>query len=174
MPNPTLADPLPFNRVVWEIVRQIPTGQVSTYGHIASMIPTPNGADPDDYAAFGAQWVGFAMNAVSGIDEPSVPWHRVVSGKGGIAMSDTNPSSAIQRGRLRAEGVEFNAKELIDLAKFGWAGPDPAWSQAHGLLAPKPLVSTKKGKPTQKSAPSPVSTPSADDDNAEPTQLSLF
>ncbi|MDX2161339.1 MAG: MGMT family protein [bacterium] len=166
MAPPTLEDPLPFYRTVWLIVRQIPHGQVSTYGQIASMIPPPDGIAPDEYAAYGAQIVGYAMNAVSSRDDPEVPWHRVINSKGGIAMSDTNPSAAIQRGRLRAEGVIFNAKELIDLSQFGWAGPDPAWIAAHDLLTPRPL-----GKAGQKP---PAAAQDDDPDDESPTQLSLF
>jgi len=37
---------------------------------------------------------------------------------------------------LEAEGVEFDARERIDLARFGWAGPPRAWLLERGLLAP--------------------------------------
>ncbi len=167
MPIPTLPDPVIFYRVVWEIVRQIPHGQVATYGQIASMIPTPDEVDPDEYAAFGAVLVGYAMNAVSSVDEPTVPWHRVVNSKGGIAMSDTNPASALQRGRLRAEGVDFNHKELIDLNTYGWE-PDPAWVESQGLLPPRPI---KKPKPAPKTAKAKKSDTSEENDDDDPDAL---
>lgn len=37
----TPPDPEAYSRIVWDIVRQIPSGAVSTYGQIASMIPPP-------------------------------------------------------------------------------------------------------------------------------------
>jgi methylated-DNA-protein-cysteine methyltransferase-like protein len=154
---PTLPEDqqMPFYRTVWEIVRQVPEGKVTTFGQVASMIPTPQGVDPDVYAAFGAQWVGHAMNAVSRIDEKTVPWHRVINSKGGIAMADTNPASAIQRGRLRAEGIEFNAKELVDFNIVGWDGPDHGWIHANGLLSPRSIKkSGGKAKPAAKKATS--------------------
>lgn len=150
----TLPDPLPFYRIVWEIVRQIPYAQVATYGQIASMIAPPSGIEAEDYDKLGPRWVGDAMNNVSRVDEPTVPWHRVINSRGGISMADDNPASALQRARLRHEGVVFGAKELIDLNDFGWDGPDAAWLKEHGLFAPRPI----KKKP---------------DDDA-PKQLSLF
>jgi len=42
--------------IVWMIVRQIPSGVVSTYGQIASMIPAPTGVDEIDYERLGAVW----------------------------------------------------------------------------------------------------------------------
>ena len=46
-----------FNRQVWEIVRQVPAGKVTTYGFIAGLIPPPGGMDPGDYRAWGrAGW----------------------------------------------------------------------------------------------------------------------
>ncbi len=53
-----LDDPMPFYKTVWEIVRQVPTRTVTTFGQIATMIPTPDGVDADDYAKLGPRWVG--------------------------------------------------------------------------------------------------------------------
>lgn len=36
-----LPDPMPFYKIVWEIVRQVPASTVTTFGQIATMIPTP-------------------------------------------------------------------------------------------------------------------------------------
>ena len=51
---------LDYNIQVWEMVRQIPTGKVCSYGRIAAMIPPPNNMNPKSYLAFGARWVGGA------------------------------------------------------------------------------------------------------------------
>ncbi len=168
MPVPELDDPLPFFRVVWEVVRHIPSGEVGTYGQIAQMIPAPVGVDEDDYAAFGGILVGYAMNAVSSRDQPDVPWHRVVNSKGGISLSETNPLSAVQRGRLRAEGVEFNAKELIDLKVYGWI-PDPDWIDGEGFNIPRPLR-----KPAKTAAKKKQDDPAGDDSQTPPQQMSLI
>lgn len=134
-----LPDPLTFYRIVWEIVRQIPEGRVATYGQIAAMIPPPDGLEQGEYDRLGARWVGNAMNAVSDVDDPSVPWHRVINSRGGISLPPESKSAAVQRGRLRAEGVEFDAHERVDLDTYGWEGPDAAWLDERGLLPPRSL-----------------------------------
>jgi methylated-DNA-protein-cysteine methyltransferase-like protein len=137
-----LPDAAVFYETVWEIVRQIPEAQVSTYGQIASMIPPPQGIDSGDYDRLGARWVGDAMNAVSRTDDETIPWHRVVNSKGGISLPEESKAAALQRARLRHENVTFDKKERIDLNQFGWEGPKPAWVEAHGLYTPKSLRDT--------------------------------
>src|SRR5574341_376456 len=56
-------DQAEYRRKVWEVVRQIPEGQVATYGQIAALIPPPKGVDPGDYAAWSARWVGVSASA---------------------------------------------------------------------------------------------------------------
>jgi len=115
-------DPRAFNAQVWELVRQIPTGKVSTYGRIAGLLPIPGGMNPPDYAAFGARWVGGAMANCP----DDVPWQRVVNAQGKISP---RPGSQRQRELLEAEGVLFDDRGRIDLNRFGWEGPNPASSQ---------------------------------------------
>ena len=139
-------NPIPdvFNRVVWSIVQQIPRGQVATYGQIASMIPAPDGVPDADYARLGPRWVGDAMNAVSSVDDPAIPWHRVINAKGGISLPEGSRSAFLQRVRLEAEGVDFDGKALVDFSAVGWDGPDADWLRENGLLTPKPIQSKKK------------------------------
>jgi methylated-DNA-protein-cysteine methyltransferase-like protein len=118
-----------FNALVWEIVRQIPEGTVATYGQIAALIPPPGGMDPKSYLAFGARWVGGAMAACP----DGVPWQRVINAQGKISL---RPGAEKQRDLLRAEGVSFDDRQRVDLKRYQWEGPDPAWSQAHGLVPP--------------------------------------
>jgi methylated-DNA-protein-cysteine methyltransferase related protein len=103
---------------VWEIVRQIPPGKVSTYGQIAALIPPPGGMSERDYTAWGARWVGGAMAAC-----PSdVPWQRVINAQGKISIRK-GAGSLEQRALLEAESIEFDDRERVDLARFGWTGP---------------------------------------------------
>jgi methylated-DNA-protein-cysteine methyltransferase related protein len=114
-------DPAAFNAAVWQIVRQIPTGKVLSYGRVAALIPPPPGMSPRDYQAFGARWVGGAMaNAPEG-----VPWQRVVNAQGKISLRPGRGYEQ-QRKLLEEEGVEFDQRERIDLDRFGWEGPDAA------------------------------------------------
>jgi len=148
-------DPAVFNPLVWHIVRQVPTGVVSTYGQIASMIPAPDGINADDFGKLGPKWVGEALNAVSFRDidgqtvAPGVPWWRIINNRGGISMPSGSKAAYEQRTRLIAEAVMFDARGCVDLTEFGWDGPAQDWLAGHGLLPPKPL--RKPGSPRQMS-----------------------
>ncbi len=74
-------DPLAYNLAVWEIVKKIPPGKVTTYGRIAGLIPAPEDVGAEEYKAVGARWVGGAMAACP--DE--VPWQRVINAQGKIS-----------------------------------------------------------------------------------------
>jgi methylated-DNA-protein-cysteine methyltransferase related protein len=149
MSTPHLPDFPLFCRWVWSIVQQVPAGRVTTFGQIASMISPPNGVDPADYAKLGARWVGDAMNAVSFVDEPSVPWHRVINAKGMISLPDNTQAAALQRARLRDDGIEFDDRERIDLNVFGWDGADPRWAREHGFLPAKAIRAKPDDSPSQ-------------------------
>ena len=71
-----------FNNQVWEIVRQVPTGKVMTYGQIAKMIPPPGDLAQRSYDAYGPRWVGGAMAACP----DDVPWQRVINSQGKISL----------------------------------------------------------------------------------------
>ena len=110
-------DPIIFNHQVWDIVRQIPSGKVATYGQIARKIPTPEGMDAKAYQAFGPRWVGGAMAACP----EDVPWQRVINSKGEISA---RPGAEEQRVLLEEEGVTFDDRGRVDLDLFGWKEPD--------------------------------------------------
>lgn len=104
-----------FEVQVWELVRQIPPGQVATYGQIAGMIPKPAGMTEKGYFAQGARWVGRAMARCP----EGVPWQRVVNARGEISLPPGQGGQE-QRQRLEVEGVEFDARGRIDLKRFRW------------------------------------------------------
>ncbi|MCL4273802.1 MAG: MGMT family protein [Anaerolineales bacterium] len=104
-----------FYEQVWNLVRQIPRGKVATYGQIAKMIPPPNSVDIEAYAAFAPRWVGGAMANCP----DDVPWQRVINSQGKISE---RPGAERQRQLLEQEGVEFDAKDRVDLKKYGWKG----------------------------------------------------
>lgn len=120
-----------YHARVWEIVRQIPPGRVTTYGQIAAMIPPPEGMDARGYLAFGARWVGGAMAACP----EGVPWQRVINSQGKISLG-RGEGKWVQRSLLEDEGVQFDERERVDLIRYGWSGPPQEWLQAHGLLPP--------------------------------------
>lgn len=102
---------------VWALVRKIPSGKVSTYGQIAGMIGPPGEMSERDYRAWGARWVGSAMAACP----ENVPWHRVINSQGKISPRSSG-GHLRQRELLEAEEVEFDARDRIDLKRFGWQG----------------------------------------------------
>jgi methylated-DNA-protein-cysteine methyltransferase related protein len=142
-------DPKTYHAIVWQIVQQIPSGQVSTYGQIASMIPPPEGVEPPSYDRLAPRWVGNAMNAISGSASTTIPWQRVINSKGAISLPEGSRAAIEQRTRLEAEGVTFDEAGKVDFDVVGWDGPDTAWLNEHNLLSPRPL--RKPPKPSQPS-----------------------
>jgi methylated-DNA-protein-cysteine methyltransferase related protein len=118
-----------FYTSVWKIVRQIPTGKVSTYGQVASYIPCPQTVLPEDYKAYRARWAGTAMAACPG----DVPWQRVINSQGKISIRQ---GAERQRQLLEAEGITFDTRDRVDLKRFGWEGPSADWLRENNLIAP--------------------------------------
>ena len=104
---------------VWDLVRQVPAGKVTTYGNIAKMLPPPQGVELETYKAFAPRWVGGAMAQCP----DDVPWWRVINSQGKISA---RPSAPRQRELLEEEGVVFNEKEKIDLKVFLWGEEKPS------------------------------------------------
>ena len=77
-----------FDRV-YRVVRLIPEGRVSTYGHIAHFLGTGR----------SARVVGYAMNASH--NDPTVPAHRVVNRKGLLTGKNENSVATISKPRAR-------------------------------------------------------------------------
>jgi methylated-DNA-protein-cysteine methyltransferase-like protein len=109
-------DPQAYKFKVWEMVSKIPPGKVATYGQIAALIGPPSGMAPQSYRPLGPRWVGGAMAACP----PNVPWQRVINSQGKISLPGA--SGIRQKELLRAEGVEVNDSNRIDLKKFQWDG----------------------------------------------------
>jgi methylated-DNA-protein-cysteine methyltransferase-like protein len=110
-------DPILYQHQVWEVVKKIPHGKVATYGQIAALVGAPAGVEGKSYKALGPRWVGKAMAAC-----PSgVPWQRVINAQGKISLP-AHAGGQVQRDLLESEGVEFDSRERINLAKFCWDG----------------------------------------------------
>ncbi|HSJ54475.1 MAG TPA: MGMT family protein [Anaerolineae bacterium] len=106
-----------FFEQVYRVVRRIPPGQVATYGQIARILGAPR----------AARTVGWALHDVP--EGSDVPWQRVVNARGAISLERRGMGGAIQRALLEEEGVRFDLEGHIDLAVYGWAGPDLAEEQ---------------------------------------------
>lgn len=132
-----------FFETVWLIVRQVPAGQVSTYGQIASMIPPSPQSTPDEHQRLSPRWVGTAMRKTP--KGEGIPWQRVINSQGKISLPEAE-GGARQRQLLEAEGITFSEKGRVDLREYGWDGPDDAWLDTHNLLPPN-VFSKPKQKP---------------------------
>ncbi|MBI5713300.1 MAG: MGMT family protein [Chloroflexi bacterium] len=114
-------NPKEFNSKVWEIVRKIPRGKVTSYGRIAAMIATPNGMTLKEYEGVGARWVGSAMAQCP----DDVPWQRVINSQGKISIRKNSDGHLLQKKLLEDEGIEFDLKDRIDLSRYGWNADQP-------------------------------------------------
>lgn len=92
---------------IYNVVKAIPKGKVATYGQVASIAGNPR----------WARVVGYALhvNPTPGI----IPCHRVLNRDGKVAESFAFGGGAIQRQRLEAEGIVFEADGRVDLEKYG-------------------------------------------------------
>lgn len=115
-----------YYELVWQFVRQVPTGRVVTYGQLSQTLTPPDGTDPAQYAIYGSRWVGSAMAACP----EDVPWHRVVNSQGKISQRQ---GAEVQRVLLEDEGVLL-AKGKIDLKMYQWHGPDGTEVARQGRL----------------------------------------
>ena len=95
------------------VVRRIPEGRVATYGQVAAMAGLPG----------RARQVGYAMAALP--EGSDLPWHRVINARGEVSRRTGGRTfERIQRALLEAEGVRFDDRGRVDLARFRW-DPDP-------------------------------------------------
>lgn len=102
---------------IYEVVRQVPRGAVSTYGDIATIVG--GGID--------AWTVGQALNQVPKDQAQEIPWQRIINAQGGISTR-----GLLQRKLLEDEGVEFDSRDRVDLRRFRWPGPNATWAAANG------------------------------------------
>ncbi len=105
MPRSRRIAPASTYQRIYSVIRRIPRGHVCTYGRVAEAA-----------GASGPRQVGYALHATG--ERGGVPWHRVVNARGAIALG--GDSAITQRLRLLSEGVQFNARGVIDLEAFGW------------------------------------------------------
>lgn len=97
-----------FFEKVYEVVRQIPHGKVTTYGAIAKAIG----------AAKSARTVGYAMNASHVLED--VPAHRVVNRNGVLTGKHHFPGTQVMQQMLEAEGVKVENDQIQEFEKHLW------------------------------------------------------
>ncbi len=92
----------------YRVVRRIPRGRVATYGQVAALAGLPG----------HARQVGYALHGLPADD--AVPWQRVINARGEVSRRAEPFAERIQRQLLEREGVAFDARGRVDLARFGW------------------------------------------------------
>jgi O-6-methylguanine DNA methyltransferase len=92
---------------VYEFLKTVPGGKVTTYGQIAVFLGNRN----------LSRAVGNILH--SNPDPTHIPCHRVVNAKGQVAANFAFGGAAAQRALLEEEGVVFEANGCVDLEKYG-------------------------------------------------------
>ncbi|MGB0897440.1 MAG: MGMT family protein [Flavobacteriaceae bacterium] len=96
-----------FFEKVYDVVRLIPEGRVTSYGAIASYLGM----------AKGARMVGWAMNASHSKD---VPAHRVVNKKGLLTGKHHFQGTNLMQQLLENEGVVIVENQIQNLQNYLW------------------------------------------------------
>ncbi len=111
---------------IYAVVRQIPAGQVATYGQVAELaglIGKP-------------RLVGYALYRVD-METSDIPWQRVINARGEVSQSPLrHGTDYLQRAILEDEGIEFDEKGRIDLGRYRWQPGETEIAKALSLLVP--------------------------------------
>jgi methylated-DNA-protein-cysteine methyltransferase related protein len=97
---------------VYQVVRLIPKGRVTSYGAIAKYLGSGG----------SSRIVGYAMNA-AGSQKKYVPAHRVVNRNGELTGKHHFSTPYEMEERLKKEGIKVKKDKIIDFQKLFW---DPA------------------------------------------------
>lgn len=92
---------------VYDVVRLIPAGRVTTYGAIARYLSL----------RAGARMVGWAMNAAHGRD---VPAHRVVNRIGVLSGKHFFGNPTAMEDLLAAEGIQVLDDRVVKFSEVLW------------------------------------------------------
>lgn len=101
-----------FFKLVYDVVRQIPKGRVTSYGAIASALGTKK----------SARMVGWAMNNCHHL-QPKVPAHRVVNRQGLLTGKMHFATPTQMEELLQVEGVKVVGDQVQNFQILFW---DPA------------------------------------------------
>jgi methylated-DNA-protein-cysteine methyltransferase-like protein len=103
-----------FFERVYEVVRQIPYGKVTSYGAIAKALGS----------AKSARMVGWAMNASHSHED--VPAHRVVNRTGLLTGKHHFQGTNLMQQLLENEGVKIVNNQIVNFEAVFW---QPDWQK---------------------------------------------
>lgn len=92
---------------IWQIVYNIPSGNVATYGQVAQLAGLPG----------YARYVGHVMKKLP--HDSKLPWHRVVNAKGRLSFAAGSKQYQRQKLLLEREGIVF-INGRLSLNKYLW------------------------------------------------------
>jgi len=102
-------DKISFYESVFDVVRQIPNGRVTSYGAIARFLGTGK----------SARMVGWAMNASHG-QLPKVPAQRVVNSAGLLTGKFHFGPGDEMKNLLIADGVKVEKDQVVNFKSLFW------------------------------------------------------
>jgi methylated-DNA-protein-cysteine methyltransferase related protein len=97
-----------FFENVYEVVKLIPKGRVTSYGAIASYLGIKS----------SARMVGWAMNASHTL--PNIPAHRVVNRNGLLTGKNHFETPSTMKKLLEKEGIKVVKDQVVDFEKIFW------------------------------------------------------
>ena len=98
-----------FFENVYDVVRQIPRGRVTSYGAIANYLGTKS----------SARMVGWAMNGAHHV-KPRVPAHRVVNRNGMLSGKAHFATPSAMQELLEKEKIKIKEDTVVDFDKLFW------------------------------------------------------
>lgn len=101
-------DKVNYFDLVYQVVREIPKGRVTSYGAIAHYLGLKS----------GARMVGYAMNAARTM--PDVPAQRVVNRQGLLTGKHHFETSTRMQELLEADGVKVEDDQVKDFDTVFW------------------------------------------------------
>lgn len=101
-------DKVNYFDLVYQVVREIPKGRVTSYGAIAHYLGLKS----------GARMVGYAMNAAHSM--PDVPAQRVVNRQGLLTGKHHFEGPTRMQELLEADGIKVENDQVQDFEKVFW------------------------------------------------------
>lgn len=95
--------------MVYQVVRLVPKGRVTSYGAIAAYLGAKN----------SARLVGYAMHGAGRV-KPKVPAHRVVNSSGLLTGKHHFDTPFQMQERLEKEGIKVVNDKVADFKKVFW------------------------------------------------------
>ncbi len=111
--KPTIKTSNSFFEDVWDVVRLVPKGRVTTYGAIAEYLGT----------RMSARMVGWAMNAAHNV-KTKVPAHRVVNRMGLLSGAAHFATPTLMKELLEKENIKVEDNQIVDFKTLLWIPKD--------------------------------------------------